>query len=295
MLAAERFRRLLSDLAPDAPLRVSGFRAHRAIRAVLQSHYYGHLTITDHSRLIGAWAKGTEVRPPRSVDLLFALPKALRDRAWASRSPDGKALQLMHDVEQVLIASGRPARLRSDGLAITVPADRETVEVRPAFALPGGRYQVCHGYGDGDFYTYDPASEETNLRHSDTRSHGNARDLIRMMKCWQGYRRIPIASFALELLAIEFLASWPRAGDSASFYDWMIRDFFGFLEGQAGRSLAVPGGGDRTLDIGAPWLSAARTAHIHASKACEAESEGLDADAGWEWEKIFGERVPLEA
>lgn len=294
MLAAERFRRLLLDLALDATQRASGLRAHRTVRAILQSHYYGHLTITDHSRLIGAWAKGTEVRPPRSVDLLFALPKALRERDWASRSRESAALQILADVEHVLTASGRDTRVSADGLAIAVFVDGETVEIRPAFALAGGRYQVCHARGEGGFYTSDPGLEEASLRQCDTRSHGNARDLIRMMKCWQGYRNVPITSFALELLAIEFLVSWVRAGDPANFYDWMIRDFFAFLGGQAGRSLPIPGS-DRTLDIGTPWLTAARMAHVHAAKACECESEGLNADAWWEWEKIFGERVPLEA
>jgi hypothetical protein len=294
MLAAERFRRLLSDLALDATQRASGLRAHRTVRAILQSHYYGHLTLTDHSRLVGAWAKGTEVRPPRSVDLLFALPKALRERDWTSRSSDSAALQILQDVEQVLTASGRETRPRADGMAIVVPVDGETVEIRPAFAVGGGRYLVCQTRGEGALYTCDPGLEEASLRQSDTRSHGNTRDLIRMMKCWQGYRTVPLASFAIELLAIEFLASWVRAGDPASFYDWMIRDFFGFLGGQAGRSLAIPGS-DRTLDVGTAWLTAARTAHTHAAKACDCESEGLNADAWWEWEKIFGERVPLEA
>ncbi|MEO8484000.1 MAG: hypothetical protein ABI634_17445 [Acidobacteriota bacterium] len=294
MLAAERFRRLLSDLALDAAQRTSGLRAHRTVRAILQSHYYGHLTITDHSRLIGAWAKGTDVRPPRSVDLLFVLPKSLRERDWTSRSSDHPALQILRDVDQVLTASDRRTRLRPDGLAIVVPVDGETVEVRPAFTLPGGRYQACHARDQGGFYTCDPSLEESNLRQCDTRSQGNGRDLIRMAKCWQGYRNVPIASFALELLAIEFLGSWVHAGDPASFYDWMIRDFFGFLAGQAARSIAIPGG-EGTIDLGTAWLTAARTAHLQASKACECESEGLNADAWWEWEKIFGERVPLEA
>ncbi len=294
MLAAERFRRLLSDLALDAAQRASGLRAHRAVRAILQSHYYGHLTITDHSRLIGAWAKGTDVRPPRSIDLLFALPKALRDRDWPLRAGETTAFQIVKDVEQVLTASGHATRPRPDGLALVVSVESEGVAVHPAFALPGGRYQMCHLHGEGGFYVRDPGLEEATLRQCDTRSHGNARDLIRMMKCWQGYRNVPLSSFALELLVIEFLGSWVRAGDAASFYDWMIRDFFAFLVAQAGRALVIPGG-DGTLDIGTAWLTSARTAHVHAAKACECESEGLNADAWWEWEKIFGERVPLEA
>lgn len=293
MLAAERFRRLLQDLAPDAGERANGLRAYRAVRATLQSHYYGSLTMSDHSRLIGAWAKGTEVRPLRSIDVLFALPRTLHERNSAAQWDEGTALRTMSDVEDVLTASGRSTRLRADGFTVVVLADGQTVEVRPGFAVAGGRFRVCHAHGEGGFYTSDPALEEASLRQCDTRSHGNARDLIRMMKCWQAYRDVPLGSFAIELLAVEFLGSWVRAGGATSFYDWMIRDFLAFLVSQAGRTLVVPGA-ERTLDVGTSWLTPARTAHTHAIKACECESEGLNADAWWEWEKIFGERVPLE-
>jgi len=294
MLAAERFGRLLSDLVLEPSERASGIRAHKAVRSVLQAHYYGHLTITDHSRLIGAWAKGTEVRPPRSVDLLFVLPKAVRDRPSMAPSSSSLAALIMQDVAQVLEASGRAARIRTDGYAIVVPSGQDVVEVRPAFALPANRYQMCQADGAGDFYTYDPALEEGNLRQADNKSHGNARDLIRMLKAWQAYRTVRLASFAIELLSIEFLATWPRAGDPSNFYDWMIRDFFAFLVNQADRLLVVPGS-ERSLAVGTAWLSAARTAHVHAAKACACETDGLNADAWWEWEKIFGERVPFDA
>lgn len=294
MLAAERFRRLLSDLALTGADRASGLRAHRAVRGVLQAHYYGHLTIHDHSRLVGAWAKGTEVRPPRSIDLLFTLPKALRDRDWRALGGSSPQLQILHDVKQVLEAAGMPARIRADRCAIATAAGDEAVDVRPVFATPGGAFLACDPAGDGRFRTIDPGREEANLRQADQRTHGNARDLIRMMKCWQAHRAVPLPSFAIELLALEFLAAWPRAGDETSFYDWMVRDFFAFIAGRAGLDLDVPGGEDR-LVLGGAWVSAARAAQAQAAKACESETAGLDADAWWAWEKIFGERIPLDA
>jgi hypothetical protein len=74
----------------------------------------------------------------------------------------------------------------------------------------------------------------------------------------------------------------------------MVRDFFAFLAEQAGRTLTVPGS-DEAMAIGSEWLSAARDARTHAAKACDFENGGLNADAWWEWEKIFGERIPLDS
>jgi hypothetical protein len=294
MLAAERFRRLLSDLALSADDRANGLLAHRSVRATLQGHYYGYLTMQDHSRLMGAWAKGTEVLPARSIDLLFALPKAVREREWPERTDASVQWQMLDEIQTVLRVTHGTAKIRADGRAVTVVVDGQIVDVRPAFALQNGRYHLCDAHGAGRFCLSDPSLEEANLRHADHHSHGNARDLIRMVKCWQGYRSVPIPSFWLELLAIEFLSAWPRAGDPKSFYDWMVRDFFAFLAEQAGRTLTVPGS-DEAMAIGSEWLGAARDARTHAAKACDFENGGLNADAWWEWEKIFGERIPLDS
>jgi hypothetical protein len=290
VLATERLARLLADLALADEDRTRGLHAHRAVRASLQAHYYGHLSIQDHSRLIGSWSRGTEVRPLRSIDLLFVLPKALREPGLPGS--DSLPRRLLLDVTRVLALAHGVARVRPDAKAVTVTVEDTVVDVWVAFAQPGGRYLVCDAAGDGRFRLFDPSREDAHVRQSDHRTHGSTRDLIRMLKCWQGFRNVPLSSFALELLAIEFLATWPRAGDHARFYDWMIRDAFGYLLTQGERTVAVPGS-DEGLTIGSAWLVAAALAHRHAIKAIDHETAGLNADAWWEWEKIFGERVPL--
>lgn len=292
MLAAERFERLLADLALTEADRSAGLRAHRAVRASLQAHYYGHLSIQDHSRLIGSWSKGTEVRPPRSIDLLFVLPKALRDRPPLGR--DSEPLRLLADVAQVLTVAHGSADVRADAQAVRVSIEGVLVDVHAAFAQQGGRVLVCDGSREGRFRVMDPSAEEAHIRQSDSRTRGNTRDLIRMLKCWQAYREVPLSSFAIELLAIDFLAGWSRAGDQASFYDWMVRDALAFLLTQADATLAIPGAADG-LPLGSAWVGRARTAQMHAAKACEFETIDLNADAWWEWEKIFGERIPFES
>jgi hypothetical protein len=293
MLAAERFRRLLSDLTLTPDDRADGLRAQRAVRASLQAHYYGGPSIQDHSRLIGAWSKKTEVSPPRGIDLLFVLPPALRDRAWLDPPATNAPLQIMLDVKQVIERQYGPARIRPDGRAIGVAVGRQMVEVRPAFAAAGSQYLACDASEGGRFRTSDPGLEEAHVRQADHRTRGNARDLIRMLKCWQGFRAVPLGSFALELLAIEFLAAWPQAGEAASFYDWMVRDCFEYLVNQVSRDLPVPGSDER-IALGEAWRLGAREAHAHAARACDFEMTDLNADAWWEWEKIFGERVPLD-
>lgn len=293
MLAAERFGRLLAELAPTDADRGAAMKALRAVRATLRTQYYGSLSLQDHTRVVGAWAKGTEIRPPRPIDVFFTLPKNLRQAGPRAAADAGQPRDLVDAARHTLEMAHDAARITPSGRAVIVSAGATEVAVQLVFPEPGGRFLVCVCRGEGRFASADPTLEEARLSQVDAQSKGNARDLIRMMRCWQGFRDVAISSFALELLAIEFLGAWPRAGEPVHFYDWMIRDFFAFLVAQANRTLEVPGSTE-TLALGADWLGAASVAQTHAAKACEFESQDLNADAWWEWEKLFGERVPLD-
>ena len=46
------------------------------------------------------------------------------------------------------------------------------------------------------------------------------------------------------------------------------------------------------LWLGDAWKSRAETALIRAQKACDFERDSKEADAGGEWQKIFGNEIP---
>ena len=103
---------------------------------------------------------------------------------------------------------------------------------------------------------------------------------------------MPLRSFVLELLAIDFLDGWGYAGKSAVYYDWMTRDFFGWLKGRFFPAVKVPGTGET---IGLPnndWKTRVESAYNRAVKACEYEANTRPDWAGEEWQKIFGDFIP---
>jgi hypothetical protein len=114
-----------------------------------------------------------------------------------------------------------------------------------------------------------------------------------MMKTWQRACNVPLKSFVLELLSVEFLWTWAHRGNSTFYYDWMIRDFFGWLVKKPFWSSVTVPGTSETISVGADWLSRALTAHRHALKACEYEAAQLGYSAGSEWQSIFGEDIPV--
>ncbi len=108
-----------------------------------------------------------------------------------------------------------------------------------------------------------------------------------MLKCWQGYCKVPIKSFWLELVAIEFLARWQWAGYSKLYYDWMVGDFLAYLVGRACTVIYVPGTCE-AIYLGHDWKSKAESARDRAQRACHNEANSLTALACEELQKIFG-------
>jgi hypothetical protein len=125
----------------------------------------------------------------------------------------------------------------------------------------------------------------------DQATNRNLRPLIRMSKAWQEHCSVAIKSFQLELIASEFLAQCPWRIYDFFWFDWISRDFFLFLYWKANKSITVPGSGE-VIYLGNDWQSRAESAYRRAVKACDYEKENQIAQAGEEWQKIFGQHIP---
>jgi len=182
--------------------------------------------------------------------------------------------------------------MRGDGQVVLVPFASYKVEVAPAFKLGNGQYWVCNTNGGGRYVAFDPFAEAMNINASDAATNGNTRHLIRMMKTWQRYCNVPLKSFFIELVAVEFLKSWSYAGKSSVYYDWMVRDFFKSLIERAGGYVFVPGTLE-VISLGNEWKSRAETAYARAIEACENEAGNYRYLAGEQWQRIFGPEIPV--
>ena len=111
-----------------------------------------------------------------------------------------------------------------------------------------------------------------------------------MMKQWQRERNVPLKSFLIERLAVEFLRGWHCNTRGLFWYDWMVRDFLGYLVARANTDLFMPGTRDR-IPLGRDWIYKAETAHGHAVTACIHEHSNYNALAGAAWQEIFGTAI----
>jgi len=285
----ERFDAFLENLKITNEQGQDGKTKYKGVTGSLNRNYYGTQSDTLNSKLVGSWGKLTRVRPPRDIDLLYVLPYSVYTR-FQTRFGN-KQSQLLQEVKKGLLGTYNNTDVGGDRQVVLVPFASYKVEVVPAFNGANGQYVICDTNGGGRYKSFDPVAEVANLDSSDKKTNGNTRRLIRMMKCWQGYCNVPLKSFHIELLAIEFLNGFQYAANSTVYFDWMVRDFVKFLMGKAGGYVFAPGTNE-LLWLGSDWKTKSESALGRAEKACENESQHWGYLAGEEWQKIFGTQIP---
>lgn len=284
-----RFTTFQSNLAYTPTQVATGERQLAGVIACLNRHYYEHNSETLNATTIGSWGKGTRIRPPRDADLLFLLPGALY---WQYQQRTGnKQSQLLQEVRTVLLERYPNTEVKGDGQVVVVPFT-PPIEVAPAFACEGGSIIICDTNNTGFYKTSTVAAELADLDYWDSYYNGNVRALARMVKCWQAEKNVPLKSFVIERLAIEFLKAWSYSFNDVFWHDWMVRDFFAYLIGRANGSLVMPGTGE-IVYLGQEWLVRAQRAYAKAVSACNNERDNYEALAGSDWQDIFGTQVPM--
>jgi tRNA nucleotidyltransferase (CCA-adding enzyme) len=180
MDVSERFNALLNQFKLTPAQQEDGRTKHAGVRSTLNAHYYGTSSQYANSLLVGSWGKSTAIRPPRDVDVMFVLPFSVYERF--QKVTGNKQSQLLQEVKGVLQRTYTSTTMRADGQIIIVPFASYAVEVVPAFLLQSGQYYICDTNGGGSYKTVDPVAEEKAVTALDTKTNGNARNLIRMMK-----------------------------------------------------------------------------------------------------------------
>jgi hypothetical protein len=299
-----RFCTFLSELRPTPGERYAASTAARDVGELLKRRFFLPGIDVDSSAgnylVIGGFGNGTAVHPAHGVDLLFVVPAryALEAGVVAARG-GGKVPALFREMVDLLgkryagvemSREGWLSVVSGPGRSIAGNGERIAVRVVPCFALRDGGYQVAASggrAGRGPWGRIHPLAELRHLDRVDAAGHGKARDLIRMLKAWRRASGVALGTFALELLACEFVTVWIYQRQSALFYDWMVRDFFFWLTAQGGRALPIPGTGE-TLALGDVWCADATTAHAAAAEASDLERDNRDEQALVRWRRIFG-------
>src|SRR3546814_860981 len=158
----KRFKDFHQNLLLTEEEHADGTTKHGNVRKCLNQHYYGSDSKTANSFLVGSWAKGTRVRPPRDVDIYFQLPVAVYERFEQVKG--NKQSAILQEVKGVLQKTYPNTDMRGDGQIVVVRFNSMSVEVAPVFALDSGRFYFCNSH---DGRSEEHTSElQSLMRHS---------------------------------------------------------------------------------------------------------------------------------
>lgn len=285
-----RFKQFDANLKLTADQILDGTTKYCGVTRCLNDHYTNEISETNNSTLVGSWGKHTRMRPPRDVDLMYILPAETYHRF--EQYSGNKQSALLQEVKGALQKTYPSTAMRADGQVVIVRFNSINVEIVPAFALNSGKYWICDTNNGGRYKEFDATAEIKNMDDANRDTNGNARLLTKYMKAWQAECSVPIKSFWLELLSIDFLSSWTYKASSMFYHDWMSRDFLRYLCGKRNSYIVVPGTYE-IIGLGDEWFSRAETAHDRSVKAEQYEYRDEIVAAGEEWQKIFGTQIPM--
>jgi len=287
----KRFTSFLNNLELTDSQRKDGETKFKGVVRTLNQAYWNSNSETDHAFYIGSWAKLTRIRPPRDVDLYFLLPSEVYSRFEQYRG--NKQSALLQEVKGKLLATNPTSDIKGDGPVVLAAFTSFNVEIVPAFLYNSAErsYYVCDTKNGGSYKKTMPLHEVDAITAADARNANNARRLIRMLKAWQAWCSVPIKSFYLELLAVEFLDQCEWRKNDYFYYDWISRDFFKWMITKANTHLWAPGTYE-LLWLGEAWKSRATSAYARAVNACNYELANDEGNAGDEWQKIYGTDIP---
>ncbi|WP_420806478.1 SMODS domain-containing nucleotidyltransferase [Octadecabacter arcticus] len=77
MSVSSRFDDFLSELTQTAIQLDNGRNRRKRVIGALNRHYHASSSETLNSTFIGSWAKSTQIRPPRDVDVQWYMPMSL--------------------------------------------------------------------------------------------------------------------------------------------------------------------------------------------------------------------------
>lgn len=285
-----QFKILLENIRLTEGQESDARTKYNGVCEVLHDAYYPDTSYNGGTKLLfGSYGKHTHIRPPRDVDVLFKMPPSEFDR-FEDLSGNRQS-QLLQEVRSVLMDTYTTTEeIRAFGKVVVIgfAEGTHTIELLPGWELTDGRFRIPNTENGGSWEVFDPVSEIGHISESNVRT-GKTLDIIRICKKWTEFCNVPLKSFIVELLVVQFLNVLDEPSLDRSYAEH-VAAWLQFLVGIAGSTIFSPNGS--AIALGDEWKSKAESAMQRAMKAREFEGRNELGNASLEWKKLFGDDFP---
>lgn len=258
-------------------------------RAFIEARLKQEFEITRFFRT-GSFGNGTSIRGFSDVDYFASIPPAHQ------RQNSATMLKVVRDaLDDRFPRTG----VHVDSPAVVVPFGTdisETTEVIPAYFVSkdrAGNHTYHIADGAGGWLQTSPDVHNAYVAAINDKHNRRVKPLIRFLKAWAHYRKVPISSFYLEMRAAKY-----ADGESSIVYSYDVKRVLKMLWDNQLAAMQDPKGisgyiqpcaskADKTSA-----LDELETALDRAQKAVGAEVDGRHETAFYWWDRVFAGHFP---
>lgn len=288
MGVGEWFSSFCSNLRLTPEQRQSFALRSGRITRVLNEDFRNTSSETTNRFYVGSMGRGTAIPSVSDVDLLYVMPYDTYARFNAYQG--NKQSSFLSAVRNSIRRTYPSSAISGDGQVVVIKfSDGVTYEILPAFLNTSNSYTFADSNGGGVWRSCKPKHEMDEFAAVNKRCNENLAELCRMTRAWRDYHSVQISGMLIDTLAYQFIKTWDYREKSYLYYDWMVRDFFGFLAGQSSTrtNWLAPGSGSYVYRKG-PFEFRSKQAYVKAIEAAEALGQKYEWKAKTRYKEIFG-------
>lgn len=287
---AEKFKALTDNLRTNDDEAISA-RCRRITKRI-NLDFWRCDSEMQHSRYLGSYGRGTDIREHSDVDLAIQLPWSIHTK-YNGYLYNGQSA-LLQAVRQSIKATYYSTEIGGDGQVVVVQFDDGiNFEVLPVFSHSAGSFTYPDSNNGGSWKQTNPVSEINSINAANSLHNKNVKRLSRMTRAWKQKNNIPIKGLLIDTFAYNFIKQWSYSDKSFLYHDWMTRDFMKYLS-EMDRNQTywrAPGSGEAVWRTGGFEYKATQ-AYKTALEAIDYETNNMTYSANQKWREIFGRFFP---
>lgn len=262
---------------------------YKRITKQLNKDFWDSESDTLHSLYVGSYGRDTDI-VFSDIDILFWLPYKDYLR-YNNYSGNGQSA-LLQDVKKSLQNTYSTTHLRADGQVIVISfTDGVYFEIVPCFVNDDDSFTYPDTNNGGSWKKTNPKPEIKAVKTQNDATNGNMRALCRMARAWKDQWKVSMGGLLIDTLAYNFLTQWEHRGKSATYYDWMSRDFFKYLADQnTQQEYWYALGSNQKVYRKGNFEYKAKQCYNLALEAIEKEKYPYTAKS--KWREIYGSKFP---
>jgi Second Messenger Oligonucleotide or Dinucleotide Synthetase domain len=283
---AEKFRSLTANLRANDDELISS--RCKSITRRLNIDFWGIYSDTYHTRYLGSYGRGTDIKGHSDVDLAAILPVQLYLKYSAYKWNGQSAL--IQAVKNSISTTYSSTEIGGDGQVVVVKfSDGIRFEVLPSFKNTDGSLTYPDSNNGGSWKKTNPIPEIEAIYYANNLYKKKVKHLARMGRAWKQKNNVPIKGLLIDTFAYNFMKQWEHNDKSFLYYDFMIRDFMKYLmeRDRQQQYWCAPGSGEKVKRTGAFEFKASQSYGV-AVEAITYEVRKMPYSANQKWKEIFG-------